>query len=137
MNTDSDKQPPQVSAPLGTTDILIVDDNADIRLLVRTMVGAGLKIAEASSGQEAWDMVLQLRPRLVLLDVMMPGTLNGLQVLSAIRQSTETSATKVVVVTGRAGPEDLRNARRHEADGYLTKPFSVQDIQSLVQTFLR
>lgn len=119
------------------TDILVVDDRSEIRTLIRAMVGNSYNIAEASNGVQAWELVQALRPRMVFLDVMLPGALNGFQVLSAIRQDSETAGTKVIMVTGRNQPNDLRNARMHDADGYLSKPFSLQDIQSAIQSSLR
>jgi len=119
-----------------TTDILLVDDNPDIRRLLHAMLGRGRQIAEAEDGTSALRLIRELRPRLVFMDVMMPGDLNGLQVLSKLREDPVLLTTPVVMVSARGQEEDLRNAVRHGADGYVVKPFGLKDLQPWVTKYL-
>jgi DNA-binding response OmpR family regulator len=113
--------------------ILIADDNPEIRRLFRAMFEAFFEICEAEDGLTALDRTRTVRPDIVFLDVMMPGELNGLQVLSAIREDARITNTAVYMVTGRGDEQDFSNARRHGADGYIVKPFSVAEVLKLVR----
>jgi len=117
-------------------DILVIDDNEDIRMLFRAALDREFKVIEAANGSDGLAMVRRERPKIVFLDVMMPGAMNGLQVLSAIREDPDVHHTTVYLVTGRDSPQDYSNAERHGADGYVVKPFSVTDVQSLVRSHI-
>lgn len=115
------------------TDILIVDDNADTRRLIRVTLESEFKVQEAPDGATALALMRELHPAIVFLDVMMPGRMNGLQVLTEIREDPTLRETTVVMVTGRCEPSDVANARRHGADGYLVKPFSTLELLEWVR----
>jgi DNA-binding response OmpR family regulator len=117
-------------------DILVIDDNENIRLLFRATLDHEYRVIEAANGVDGLAMIRRERPRIVFLDVMMPGTLNGLQLLSVIREDPSISHTTVYLVTGRDSPDDYVNAEKHGADGYVVKPFSVTDVQNLVRSHL-
>lgn len=119
-----------------TADVLIVDDNANIRRLIHATLGTEFLTVEAEDGSTALEMIHKHRPRIVLLDVMMPGRLNGLETLSAIREDAGISETFVIIVTARRQEEDLRNARRHGADAYLAKPFAPTELLQVVRDML-
>ena len=120
-----------------TADILIVDDNANIRRLLRAALSAEFTTVEAEDGVTALQMVRKHRPKIVLLDVMMQGELNGLATLSAIREDADICQTLVVMVTARSLNEDFRNARLHGADGYIVKPFSTLEVLDGVRNMLQ
>jgi DNA-binding response OmpR family regulator len=106
--------------------ILIVEDRPEIRKLV-TMALRTLpyEVIEADSGEAGLKKVVELRPDLVLLDVMMPGHLDGLSVCRAIKGNPELAAIPVVMVSALTQASDLKLAREAGADDYLTKPFSL------------
>jgi DNA-binding response OmpR family regulator len=116
--------------------ILVIDDNEDIRMLFRAALDRDYRVIDAANGADGLAMVRRERPKIVFLDVMMPGVLNGLQVLSAIREDPDIGNTTVYLVTGRDSAEDYINAEKHGADGYVVKPFSVTDLQKLVRSHL-
>lgn len=118
-------------------DILIVDDNDDIRRLLRHTLEPEYQVWEASDGIGALQVVRELHPKLVFLDVMMPGELNGLQVLNAIREDKDLRETQVVMITARGQEEDYENARKHGADGYIVKPFGTQGLLDWVRANLK
>lgn len=119
-----------------TADVLIVDDSANIRRLLGATLSPHYLTVEAEDGVTALAMIRKHRPRLVLLDVMMPGELNGLAALSAIREDIVICETLVVIVTARSQEVDLQNARRHGADGYLVKPFASTELLEAVRDLL-
>jgi DNA-binding response OmpR family regulator len=104
----------------------MVEDRPEIRKLV-TMAMRTLpyEVIEANSGEAGLKKVAELRPDLVLLDVMMPGHLDGLSVCRAIKGNPELAAIPVVIVSALTQASDLKLAREAGADDYLTKPFSL------------
>lgn len=105
--------------------ILIVEDQADIRkLLHMTMEFEDYEIHEAADGDTALALAQKLLPDIVLLDVMMPGTLNGLEVCRRIKASTAMRHAKVVMLTARGQSGDRDAGFAAGADDYLIKPFS-------------
>src|SRR5574343_1507625 len=105
--------------------ILIVEDQSDIRKLIRMTLELGnSEIHEAENGEAGWHMVKALRPDLVLLDVMMPGSLDGYQVCQKIKQEPSLRHTPVILLTARGQRSDFEMGRAAGADAYLTKPFS-------------
>jgi CheY-like chemotaxis protein len=104
--------------------ILIVDDHSDIRRLIRLLLDRTFEVLEADNGVDALDLARRHKPRVVVLDVMMPGELDGLQVLSAIKKDPELQETYVVMVTARGQSSDFETATNLGADAYFIKPFS-------------
>lgn len=106
------------------SQILIVDDHPVIRRLLCATLGKDYDIIEADNGLDALDAIQRHHPKLVFLDVMMPGAMDGLQVLDAIKGHPLTQGILVVMVTARGQAADREEARRRGADAYFIKPFS-------------
>ena len=106
------------------TKILIVDDHPDVRRLLALTLGKDYELIEAQDGVSALEAVQRHRPSIVLLDVMMPGKMNGLKVLDLIRSDPLNRDTKVAMVTARGQLADDEDARQRGADEYFIKPFS-------------
>lgn len=104
--------------------ILIVDDHPDIRRLLSITLGGQYEILEAHDGTRALAVVRASRPQAVLLDIMMPGEPDGLQVLDAIKSDPDLKSILVAMVTARGQSADHRAAQEHGADAYFVKPFS-------------
>ena len=118
-----------------TKTVLIVEDQADIRKLIKlTLSQTGLALFEADNGDEGYRMVQDLRPDVVLLDVMMPGHLDGLQICTRIKATPELAAMRVVMLTARSQGTDVMTGFQCGADAYLTKPFSPLELLETVQT---
>ncbi len=105
--------------------VLIVEDQSDIRKLIRmTLEFEDYEIHEAADGAFGLSMVQAVRPDLVLLDVMMPGELDGLQVCQRIKADPALQHVKVVLLTARGQARDREAGTAAQADEYLVKPFS-------------
>ncbi|MBM7699605.1 response regulator transcription factor [Kurthia huakuii] len=116
------------------TTILIVDDEQQMRELVRIMLQQDqIKTYEASNGQEALDLLAQLDIDLVLLDVMMPGK-DGFDVCAEIR---ETSNVPVIFLTAKDADEDKVYGLRLGGDDYIVKPFSGDELLARIEAVLR
>jgi len=116
--------------------VLIADDEPSVRMLVQATIDAdGYNVIEATDGNEAWSLIQEHRPSLVLLDVRMPGR-TGLEILRAIKAEPNLVATKVILLTASAQESEINAGLVAGADFYLTKPFSPRDLLSKVDEAL-
>jgi CheY-like chemotaxis protein len=117
-----------------TRKALIVDDQPDIRKLIMiTMESEDFNLYEADNGEEAWRVASMMRPSLVLLDVMMPGALDGYQVCEKIKGDPLLKAmTKVILLTARGQRADIERGQAVGCDAYLVKPFSPLELLDTV-----
>ncbi len=116
--------------------VLIVDDNADIRMLMRVTLGKKYELLEADSGTSALQMIERHQPELVLLDIGMSGELDGLQVLDVVKGNARLRDIVVGMVTARNQSADDKAARARGADAYFVKPFSPRQIIAWVDDCL-
>jgi two-component system, OmpR family, phosphate regulon response regulator PhoB len=117
--------------------VLIADDEPSMRLLVHaTIESDDYKVVEAADGDEAWALIQQYKPALVLLDIQMPGR-TGLEILASIKSDPAFKATRVILLTAKALESDIEAGMTAGADFYLTKPFSPLDLLTRVEEALR
>jgi CheY-like chemotaxis protein len=119
--------------------ILIVDDQADIRKLITLTLQhlENAELYEADNGGDGLRLALEIKPDLMLLDVMMPGSLDGYQVCDKVKKDPVLGQhTKVILLTARAQKDDLAQGDKVGCDGYLTKPFSPLKLLDLVDEML-
>lgn len=117
--------------------ILVIEDQPEIRKLIRmTMDYDGFEVHEADNGDSGLKMIKALLPSVVLLDVMMPGLLDGLQVCEGVRADPKVAKTPIVMLTARGQQSDIEAGRRAGCNDYLTKPFSplqlIETVERLV-----
>jgi signal transduction histidine kinase len=116
--------------------ILIVDDNADMRQHIRSVIGDRYMTVMAANGREALALIRLNRPSLVLSDLMMP-VMDGRQLLRELKQNPDTESIPVILITARAGEESLVEGFETGADDYLVKPFSGRELLSRIKAQLR
>ncbi|MDT7834037.1 response regulator transcription factor [Aquabacterium sp. OR-4] len=117
--------------------VLIVDDQPDIRRLIRmTLEDEPFEVQEAANGEQALAAVASWRPDLILLDVMMPGRFDGLQVCASVRADPGSSDIRVVLLSARADSGDRAAGQAAGADEYLTKPFSPLQLLETIDRLL-
>jgi CheY-like chemotaxis protein len=122
-----------------TARILIVDDQPDIRKLIRLTLQHldDAEVFEAENGAEGWHRAQDLKPNIILLDVMMPGELDGYQVCDKVKKDPALRHhTKVILLTARAQKEDLEQGAKVACDAYLTKAFSPLKLLDMVDEML-
>lgn len=113
--------------------ILIVEDHEDIREVIRiTLEMERYELHEAADGQQALRLAAQIRPDLVLSDVVMPG-MDGLSLCKQIKGDPALKRTKVVLLSSRDRPEDRKTGTGAGADAYVVKPYSPLDLLSTVR----
>jgi DNA-binding response OmpR family regulator len=119
---------------VGAKHILVVEDEEATREVLRfNLVGEGYLVSEAANGVEALEKARELRPDLIVLDLMLP-ELGGLEVCRILRQET---STPVLIVSARDSEVDKVVALRVGADDYMTKPFSLAEFMARVIALLR
>lgn len=116
---------------------LLVEDNADIRTLVRVTLEIGnFELHEVENGTEALACIHTLQPSLVLLDVMMPGEPDGLTLCRQIKQDPQLASTTVVLLSALARYADMDRGRQAGCDAYITKPFSPMRLIETLESML-
>lgn len=117
--------------------ILIVEDQDEIRELIRvTLEFDDYEIDEAPNGAIGLSKAASFKPDLILLDVMMPGGLNGLQVCEKVKADPVLRGSKVILLTARGQESDRQAGLKAGADEYLIKPFSPMDLMRVIDTVL-
>lgn len=117
--------------------ILIVDDvQTDRELLGKVVTSAGHRPVYATDGAEALQRAREVKPSLILMDVVMTGT-DGFKACRAIKQDQELAKIPVVLVTSKGGDSDKFWAKKQGADDHVTKPWSPDTILSVIRRFAR
>jgi len=126
-----------VTTPPKVHRVLIVDDDPGIRAFSRAILHAeGAQCGEFCDGPEALQALSQEPYDLMLLDINMP-TMSGMEVLRRVRMSPPCAHFKVIMFSGTFSPDELAQLLNAGADDYLTKPFSLVQLQRKVQASLR
>jgi two-component system phosphate regulon response regulator PhoB len=127
---------PPVSSHNGPTQVLVIDDEAPIRLLCRVNLEAeGMTVLEAADGPAGLDLARDRQPDVVLLDVMMPG-LDGWRVAEQLLDDERTSTIPIIFLTARAEFRDRARGLDIGGVDYVTKPFNPLDLAPLVRDLL-
>lgn len=113
--------------------LLLVDDDANIRLLAGMSLEDDWDVVSAASGAEALSLAAQEKPDLILLDRMMPG-MDGLETLSKLREMPDTKDTPVIFLTAKVQKHEVNDLDRQDIRGVLTKPF---DPMTLTEEILK
>ena len=116
--------------------VVIADDEMYIRQLVNSALGRGYTVLEASDGEEAIDITRRQHPDLILMDVLMPN-LDGYTACYEIKKDEATRAISVVMLTGIGHELNRKLAQEIGADGYITKPFNLQELLDTVKLYER
>ena len=120
----------------GVTRVLVIDDEAPIRLLCRVNLEAeGMSVLEAADGPSGLDTARKERPDVVLLDVMMPG-LDGWRVAEHLLEDDRTNEIPIIFLTARAEFRDRARGLDIGGVDYVTKPFNPLELAPLVRELL-
>jgi diguanylate cyclase (GGDEF)-like protein len=117
--------------------VLVVDDDPDVARFVEVNLrSAGYDVTVASNGEEGLSRAVELRPDLVLLDVMMP-KLDGFEVAQRLRRDPRTSSSSIIMLTAKALSSDKVLGLSSGADDYIIKPFDPVELLARVKGTLR
>jgi len=124
-----------MASPKGKLRILIVDDEPRVINLVREVLSAtGFDVVAAFSGESGIEVAALEQPDLILLDIILPGTLDGYQVTKRLR---EFSNVPIIMLTAKVREVDMLQGFEVGADDYITKPFSSKELLARVQAVLK
>lgn len=116
--------------------ILVVDDNADMRVYLMRLLADDYRVVPACDGADALEKVRRLVPALVLADIMMP-VMSGHDLLQAMRADEALRRIPVILLTARAGTEARVESLEAGADDYVSKPFNEEELMARVKNQLR
>ena len=124
------------ASELDTATVLIVDDNADIRTYLRSILQEKYQVNEAADGQQGLALANEIVPDLIVSDVMMP-VMNGLEFCQRVKGGTATSHIPIILLTARALSQHQIEGYESGADAYITKPFSAEVLLARISNLLK
>lgn len=115
--------------------VLIVDDmQTDRDLLGKVVIATGNQPAYAVNGEDAIRKATEVKPSLILLDVVMPG-LDGFSACRQLKRNAETATIPVVLITLKGSESDVFWGKKQGADDHITKPFTPERIKEVIRRF--
>jgi signal transduction histidine kinase/DNA-binding response OmpR family regulator/ligand-binding sensor domain-containing protein len=115
--------------------VLIVEDDEDLRLFIRSILENDYEVYEAADGKEGYEKAVELIPDFIVSDIMMPEA-DGMELLGNIRKNIRTSHILFLLLTAKTTLDSKLEGFQHGADEYITKPFSVSFFKARVQNLL-
>ncbi|MGB1216410.1 MAG: response regulator, partial [Saprospiraceae bacterium] len=113
--------------PLESKQILVVEDNPDVRAYIKDILEKEYQVVEAANGKIGLEKASELMPDLILSDVMMP-EMDGFELGSLLRKNEKTSHIPIILLTARSMQEDRIEGLERGVDAYLTKPFDSEEL---------
>lgn len=121
----------------GKNTILVVDDNNDVRRLVKKVLEiSGFDVLEANSGEQALEVAEQHVPDLVLMDIRLPGEINGLEATHRLKENPRTQLVPVVALTASVMERDRKQAVTAGCSGFIGKPIDIVTLPVMVGKFI-
>lgn len=118
--------------------ILIVDDEASIRDMIQTALDmADFNSQQAADAKQAYQMIVDQRPCLILLDWMLPGGVSGVDLCRRLKRDETLNETPIIMLTARSEEDNKVQGLDAGADDYMTKPFSTRELVSRIKAVLR
>ena len=124
-------QPYQTDKP----EVLIIDDNIDIRTYLRSVLSEKYNVSEAANGKAGLELARKIVPDIVLSDIMMP-VMDGLAFCQQLKTDKAISHIPVILLTARSLDEQRAEGYEHGADAYLSKPFSLRLLLSRIDNLI-
>lgn len=114
--------------------VLLVDDSDDFREFMRDVL-TDYQVIEAVNGQDAWQKIIEVRPDVILSDVMMPG-MDGIELCRMVKSNEETASIPFVMLTARLAAEHRVEGLESGADDCITKPFNIDMLNLRIRNLL-
>ena len=115
--------------------MLLVEDNSELRLFLRSIFASDYRIVEAVDGMQGWSKALKFLPDIIISDVMMPEK-DGISMTRELRADMTTSHIPIVLLTAKTSIESKLEGLEYGADDYITKPFSATYLKARVKNLL-
>lgn len=118
-------------------NIVLVDDSNTIRKSAETiLIEHGHNVALAENGYEALSLIVDTKPDLIFLDIMMP-KLDGYQTCALIKHNVDYKSIPIIMLSSKDGVYDKAKAKVVGADDYITKPFTPEDLLNAVKNYIK
>lgn len=118
-----------------TVTILLVEDERNIRRLLRDILLPAYRVEEAEDGEEGLDIIRKNRPDIIITDILMPG-MDGIELINAVKSDPQTAHIPIIGISAKNAIEDKIKAYKHGADLYIAKPFHPQHVLTTVANIL-
>ncbi|WP_425235667.1 hybrid sensor histidine kinase/response regulator transcription factor [Ulvibacterium sp.] len=115
--------------------LLVVDDNAEIRLFIKSLFKGEYQIQEAENGEEGMNIAFRIVPDLVISDIMMP-IKDGIHMSAALKNDERTSHVPIVLLTAKSGEEHELTGLKTGADAYMIKPFKEEKLRVVIDKLI-
>jgi DNA-binding response OmpR family regulator len=139
--TDAVSGPPVAASEPHPHQVLVVEDNDELRTYLSEQLAAHYTVLSAANGQVGWEMALEHVPDLVVSDVIMPvqtgPELDGLELCRRLKADEKTSHIPIILLTSRASVESQLQGLNTGADDYQTKPFTFQVLAARIENLIR
>lgn len=124
-----------VAPPKDAQKILLVEDNRELRIFMYNSLIDTYYVVEADDGAEALEKIRSEMPDIIVTDLMMP-CMDGIELIDKVRHDFTMSHIPIVMLTARHSPDDRVKAMEFGADGYITKPFSIELLLARIDNLL-
>lgn len=114
--------------------IMVVDDNDDVRYSIKVslqLLDPDYEFSEAASGEECLKKIGDVKPELILMDIMMPG-ISGMDAAIKIKEDSKTKDIRIIYVTAKRDPE-TKSKGAEVGDGFVEKPFDIKDLDAKIK----
>jgi len=135
VNPDEDIQDEESEETSNKEVMLLVEDNQELRVFLRTIFSSTYRVVEAADGMEGWSKALKFVPDIIISDVMMPEK-DGIEMTKELRADMTTSHIPIVLLTAKTSIESKLEGLEYGADDYITKPFSATYLKARVENLL-
>ena len=135
VNPDEDIQDEESEEASNKEVMLLVEDNQELRVFLRTIFSSTYRVVEAADGMEGWSKALKFVPDIIISDVMMPEK-DGIEMTKELRADMTTSHIPIVLLTAKTSIESKLEGLEYGADDYITKPFSATYLKARVENLL-
>jgi len=117
--------------------ILIADDHFEIRELLKdTLSDQDFEILFSENGKQAVSIAQKVKPDIIIMDIMMPGRINGIEATEIIKSDPEVRNSKIIILSAKGKDKDKINALKAGASAFIEKPFSPVKLLSKIENLL-
>lgn len=133
---EPNKDETTLQAPEDALNILVVEDNTELREFLKNILSENYKVWEATNGKEGLQLAQQHMPDFIISDIMMP-VMDGLDMVKAIKEDRNTCHIPIILLSAKSSLDDRINGLEQGVDDYITKPFSSTYLKTRIRLLLQ